>query len=123
MKRDEDTKYFTKSGTPRSLPKPAQYHSMFIESSAKNKATSNDIDIDTTVSTVLLRKTSTSTPPFLINEVTFRTGGVTETRTAKEIKKNQHNRAYIDHLVESTIICSEEDDMKSYDLSTVSEEE
>ena len=30
---------------------------------------------------------------------------------------------YIDHLVEPTIIYSEEDDTKSYDLSTVSEEE
>ena len=68
-------------------------------------------------------KKSTSTPLFLINESTSRTSGVNEIRTAKKIKKNQHNRPYIDYLVEPTIICSEDADMKSYDLSTVSEEE
>ena len=96
---------------------------MFIEPSAKNKATPNNIDIDLTASMALLRKTSTSTLLFIINEPTSGTDGVNETRTAKEIKKNQHNRAYIDCLVEPTIICSEEADIKSYDLSMVSEEE
>ena len=56
LKRDEGNTSFKKNGTPRSLPKPAQYNSIFIESFAKNKATLNNIDIDSTTSTVLLRK-------------------------------------------------------------------
>ena len=71
------------------------------------------------MSHVLLKK-STVTPLFSINKPTLGTRGVPEPETAKEIKKNQNNRVYINHLVEPTIIYSEEDDTKSYDLSTVS---
>ena len=63
-------------------------------------------------------ETSTSPPLFSINEPTLGTGGAPEIETAKEIKKNQNNRVYIDQLVDPNIICSEEDVTKYYNLST-----
>ena len=74
------------------------------------------------MSHVLLKK-STVTPLFSINKPTLGTRGVPELETAKEIMKNQNNRAYMDQLKKQTIICSEEVDTKSYELSTVPEEE
>ena len=100
---------------------PAQNQS--IESSAKKKATPNDIGIDPPTSTVLLLTKSTVTPLFSINKPTLGTRGVPELETAKEIMKNQNNRAYMDQLKKQPIICSEEVDTKSYELSTVPEEE
>ena len=67
-------------------------------------------------------KKPTVTSLFSGNKSTLGTEGVPELETAKEIKKNQNNRAYIDQP-KKTIICSEEVDTKSYDLSTVPEEE
>ena len=94
---------------------PDQYH--MINSFETNKATSNDIDIDLTTSTVLLWKSSTLPPLFSINEPTLGTGGAPEIERAKKIKKNQNNRVYIDQLVDPNIICSEEDVTKYYNLS------
>ena len=93
------------------------------KSSEKNKATSNDIGNDLPTSTVLLLKKPTVTSLFSRNKPTLGTGGVPELETAKEIKKYQNNRAYIDQLKKQDIICSEVVDTKSYDLSTVFEEE
>ena len=75
---------------------PAQNQN--IESSAKHKATSNDINIDPPTSTVLLLKKSTVTPLSSINKPNLGTRGVPELETAKEIMKNQNNRAYMDQL-------------------------
>ena len=74
------------------------------------------------MSHVLLKK-STVTPLFSINKPTLGTRGVPEPETAKEIKKNQNNRVYIDQLIKLTITYNEEVDTKSYDLSTVPEGE
>ena len=116
--------------SPNSTPNTSTYSSKLlpaqnqsIESSAKNKATPNDIGINPPTRTALLLKKSTVTPLFSINKPTLGIGGVPEPETAKEIKKNQNNRVYIDQLIKPTIICREEVDTKSYDLSTVPEEE
>ena len=93
-----------------------------IESSAKNKVTPNDIGIDPPTSTVLLPEKPTVTPLFSGNKSTLGTEGVAELESAKEIKKNQNNRAYIDKLKKQDSICSEVVETKSYDLSTVFEE-
>ena len=116
--------------SPNSTPITSTYSSKLlsaqnqsIESSAKNKATPNDNGIDPPTRTILLLKKPTATPLFLVNKPTLRTGGVPELETTKEIKNNQTNRAYIDQRKKQTIICSEEVDTESYDLSTVSEDE
>ena len=93
-----------------------------IESSTKNKVTPNDIGIDPPTSTVLLLEKPTVTPLFSGNKSTLGTEGVAELESAKEIKKNQNTREYIDKLKKQDSICSEVVDTKSYDLSTVFEE-